>query len=53
MFFPHSVDKDAGAENGGEKCTQAKMSVTTVGDVVNIKKWGRGQEEGEGGWTVG
>lgn len=39
--FPHGVDKEAKAQEGEKKTnTSKKMSVTTVGDVVNIKNQG-------------
>lgn len=40
MFFPMMWIKKQRQKGAGGGRTQAKMSVTTVGDVVNIKKWG-------------
>lgn len=39
VFFPMVWTKKQ-MQKGKETCTQAKMSVTTVEDVVNIKNWG-------------
>lgn len=55
MFFPHALDKEP-KKRGGGGTHQQKMSVTTVGDVVNIKKRGwraRGWGGGGGGGLVG